>query len=292
MKELISVIIPTYGRNTTFLSRSLNSVLIQTYKPLEIIVVNDNDKESAEYLEIKSYCETIYNIIYLETNHIGSCLARNYAVNKSTGKYIAFLDDDDAWLPQKLEVQIQYFTSNVGLVFSNGYWVHTNIQPIKKESYRTSENFKKEVFFNDLLIKNYVGTTSQIIVLKKAFMECGGFNKDFIARHDYDLCLRISQKYRIVGAPDYLFEHYIHGGEQIIMDNKKSLIGYQLLYKTYKKFYNKNRIAKSNISYKISQAAFNEKNIFLGIKYMILAIVYHPSERKQLVKKIFSGKTF
>ena len=170
MQEFISVIIPTYGRSPFFLSRALSSVFKQTYHLFEVIVINDNHNKSPQYFEIKSYCETISNIIYLETNHCGSCLARNYAVEKSRGKYIAFLDDDDVWMPQKLEIQLQYFSSNIGIVFSNGYWVYTNVYPEKREVYRSPENFKKEVSFQDLLLKNFVGTTSQIMIKKKRLL--------------------------------------------------------------------------------------------------------------------------
>lgn len=292
MEELVSVIIPTYGRNSSFISRALSSVFAQTHCLLEIIVVNDNTTHSPQYFEIKRFCATVSGITYMETNHLGSCLARNYAVQKTTGKYIAFLDDDDVWLPQKLEIQLQYFKSDTGIVFSNGYWIYTNVYPKKRKAYRSPENFKKEVSFQDLLLQNYVGTTSQIMIKKSVFLECGGFNKNFVARHDYDLCLRVSQKYRIIGAPDFLFEHYVHGEGQIITDNKKSLIGYKLLYKTYKSAFNQNPIAKSNIAYKISRAAFNERRYFLFIKYMIMSLINNPSNRKQIIEKIFDGKTF
>lgn len=292
MQELISVVIPTYGRNSFFLSRALCSVFQQTYHSLEIIVVNDNKNNSTEYFEIKQFCTSVSSIIYLETGHIGSCLARNYAAEKSTGKYLAFLDDDDVWLPDKLKVQLQYFNHDTGIVFSNGYWIYTNTNPEIRKPYRSPGNFKKEVCFQDLLIQNYVGTTSQIMIKKSVFIECGGFNKDFIARHDYDLCLRVSKKYRIIGAPDFLFEHYVHGGDQIIMDNKKSLIGYKLLYKTYKSAFDQNHIAKSNIAYKISRAAFNEKKYLIFFIYMLISISYYPSNRKQIIEKIFNRNTF
>ena len=292
MEKLISVIIPTYGRDSFYISRALSSVFAQTYQPLEVIVINDNENGTLYYFEIKYFCTTFSNITYLETNHLGSCLARNYAVKKATGKYIAFLDDDDVWFPQKLEIQLKYFSSDTGIVFSNGYWVYTNVHPEKRKAYRSPENFKKEVSFQDLLFQNYVGTTSQIIIKKTVFRECGGFNKNFIARHDYDLCLKVSQKYRIIGAPDFLFEHYVHGDSQIITDNKKSLIGYKLLYKTYKNAFDKEHKAKSNIAYKISRAALNEKKYFLFGKYMFISILNNPSNKKQLIKKIFNRKTF
>lgn len=292
MDKLISVIIPTYGRSSYFISKALSSVFAQTYHKIEIIVVNDNDKGSSQYFEIKNFCATFCNVLYFETNHLGSCIARNYAVEKSTGEYIAFLDDDDVWFSQKLEIQLQYFKLDTGIVFSNGFWVYTNVTPEKRKVYRTPENFKKVVSFQDLLLQNYVGTTSQIMIRKSVFLECGGFDKNFVARHDYDLYLRVSQKYRIIGAPDFLFEHYVHGESQIIKDNRKSLIGYKLLYKTYKSAFEKNHIAKSNITYKISRSAFNERRYFFFIKYMIISVINNPLNAKQIIQKIFNGKTF
>ena len=292
MNNLVSAIIPTYNRKTKFLHQAVTSVRNQSYKFIEIIVINDNCFNSDIYNEIKEYCLCYSDIKYLETNHSGACFARNLAASHAQGSYLAFLDDDDVWLPDKISLQLKSFSPNTGLVYSNGYWVYTDHIPIERKPYRKPEKFHENITFEELLIQNHIGTTSQIIVKKNCFFECGKFDERFVARHDYDFCLRMSKRYELIGNPNFLFEHYYHSEEQIIKNNKKSLIGYQLLYHTYLHDYNHNPIAKSNICCKISRAAYNEKQYILWMKYLFLSIINQPSNIKKIFKQSIDGKTF
>lgn len=292
LNELVSAIIPTYNRAPQTLERAIESVRNQTYPFIEIIVINDNPPEAEYYLPIKNFCQNFNDIKYLESYGSGACHARNLGTDYAKGAYFAFLDDDDIWLPDKISIQLECFISNVGLVYSNGFWVYTDRYPYMKKTYRNPKSFQEEVTFHDLLYKNSIGTTSQIIVSKKCFLDCGRFDERFIARHDYEFCLRASKKYRLIGSSHFLFEHYYHNGEQIIKNNYKFYIGYSLLYKKYKKEYNKFPIAKSNISYKIARAAYNEKKYFTWIKYLSLAIKNNPKNTREIWGKTLDGNTF
>src|SRR5947207_1458623 len=100
----ISVVIPYYNREH-FIDETIQSVLAQTLKPLEIIIVNDCSRESSRrYLD--RYAD-VCNIIDLPVN-VGLAGARNAGIDAALGEFIAFLDDDDLWLPQKLELQRLY----------------------------------------------------------------------------------------------------------------------------------------------------------------------------------------
>lgn len=104
----ISVIIPFYNRET-YIDDAVQSVLAQTLKPLEIIIVNDCSKESSRrFLDRYKEACTILDL----PKNVGLAGARNAAIRVARGKYIALLDDDDIWLPQKLEVQYRYFQEN------------------------------------------------------------------------------------------------------------------------------------------------------------------------------------
>lgn len=109
---LVSVIIPYYNRGDT-LPRALDSVLLQTYKDLEIILVNDGSTDKCEQVVedyIIKHSEIKFKNIF-QTN-MGPSEARNNGVRNAKGKYIAFLDSDDSWEPQKLEIQIAYMEKN------------------------------------------------------------------------------------------------------------------------------------------------------------------------------------
>jgi len=106
--DKVSVIIPTYNRSN-FIDRAINSVLNQTYPNIEIIVIDDNGNETPArkiMIEKMRKYEASPNVRYLKNNkNMGGALARNIGIQESSGQYITFLDDDDEYLPNKVEVQ-------------------------------------------------------------------------------------------------------------------------------------------------------------------------------------------
>lgn len=110
MNELVSVIVPTY--KSRYLQECLNSILQQTYKNIEIIIVDDYSNDGTLDI-IKSYAAIYNNIIYIESNvNQGVGASRNKGITIAGGKYIAFLDHDDLWEPNKIEVQMECLNSN------------------------------------------------------------------------------------------------------------------------------------------------------------------------------------
>ena len=119
MNELVSVITPCYN-SEKFLDECISSVLNQTYQNWEMLIVDDNSSDNSSIL-IKSYSKKDERIkpLYLNDN-IGAAMARNKAISKAKGKYLAFLDSDDVWLPKKLEVQTNFMKkNNCAFVFSS-----------------------------------------------------------------------------------------------------------------------------------------------------------------------------
>ena len=109
-QPLVSVVIPTYNR-ADLIDRAINSVIEQSYKNLEIIVVDDNSQDKTAEV-VNSLGDNRIHYYYHNTN-LGGSAARNTGVNKSQGKYIAFLDSDDVWLPHKLENQLEEISANI-----------------------------------------------------------------------------------------------------------------------------------------------------------------------------------
>ena len=107
--KLVSVIITTYKRPTDILKRAIMSAIGQTYKNIEIIIVNDCPEQKELSKEIKKMISTIHDnrIKYIELDkNQGACIARNIGIKNSNGYYIALLDDDDEWVKEKIELQI------------------------------------------------------------------------------------------------------------------------------------------------------------------------------------------
>ena len=291
-EDLLSVIIPTYHRGLSTIQRAVNSVINQSYPYIETIVVDDNEDISTFSQELKAYCKH-QGIIYIKQfGRTGACNARNLGVVNSTGKYIAFLDDDDEWFPSKVSEQIAVLKQGFDFVFCNGLNVYVPDIPGKKREwkYRSDDNFIEMPGFNDMLIKNYVGTTSQIILTRECFFHIGGFDPLFEARQDYDLCIRASKEHKLYGLNKILFKHYIHSSFQISKDSLAALQGYRRLYVKYKSFYKKSPEAYINICCKISKSYLHNKKYFLWFLWILKAFFKKPNNLNNIFRKSSESK--
>ena len=140
-ENFVSIIIPTYNRSLNYIRRAIKSIQQQTYKNYEIIISDDNLPNSNYSLQINDYCVR-NNLKYLNTSgRKGANVARNRGADIAVGNYLAFLDDDDVWVKNKLELQLNYFTDdNIGMVYSNGYVLTSN----SKYLYTKYKKFVKE----------------------------------------------------------------------------------------------------------------------------------------------------
>lgn len=198
MNKLVSIIIPTYKRPET-LSRAINSVLNQTYRPIEIFVVDDNDpnteyRESTEMV-MKGYVNNpLITYIKHEKNKNGSA-ARNTGARYSKGAYLAFLDDDDEYLPTKIEAQVnrlEELNSSWGICYSRYYRKCGN--KIISVSGETREG---NVWFYELCRNFWHGGGTGPLVRRKVFMEVGGFDESFERNQDYEYMIKITKKYKL-----------------------------------------------------------------------------------------------
>ena len=166
MNDSVSVIIPTYNRPQS-LSRAIKSVLVQTHKNYEILVINDSDDEKPVLEVIENFNDN--RIKYFNNERVkGGNGARNTGIIKSKGEYIAFLDDDDEWLPDKIKNQIKYLTdkkSNYSGVF--GAFLLQKKNRWIAQSYNTN-CLKIE---NVLTDKISIGSSSNLIFERKIFRD-------------------------------------------------------------------------------------------------------------------------
>lgn len=191
----VSVVIPSFNRYE-YLLNAIESIRNQTYKKYEIIVVND-DSTQDEYYENK-FPESV-NVIHIkrsETPNWGGSrpAVRNYGINASSGEYVAFLDDDDYWLPNKLEMQIEKIKkNNVGFSCTEGYFgygVYDNSKNYPK--YNSEHHYKKikkkfkktkyikrnqfpEIWTYDFLINHNCVVLSSVLVNTDLIKQLGGF---------------------------------------------------------------------------------------------------------------------
>ena len=200
----ISVVIPSYNRKD-FLKRSIDSAINQTKKPLEIIVVDDGSTDGTEAM-IKSDYDFVK---FIKQKNKGVSAARNIGIKVSIGEWICFLDSDDEWKKDKLEKQINAMKSNPGYKFfhSNEIWIKNGLRINQKKKHK---KYGGDIF--DECLDMCRISPSSVMIDKTVFDEVGNFNEDLVVCEDYELWLRICDKYRVFFIDEPLIIKY--GGHQ------------------------------------------------------------------------------
>ncbi len=186
--ELISVVIPVFNAETT-IEQAIQSVINQTYKHIEIIVINDGSKDATESIVLG----LPYDIHYIKQDNAGAAEARNNGVNSAKGNFIAFLDADDVWHRQKLELQMRAFILHPEIAFCSTLGRVSDRDNYLQ--YCTHEFEEPEILvindFNTIFRNPYFGTPT-IMMRKSVFTEVGGLDTSFKTGEDIDLWLRTS----------------------------------------------------------------------------------------------------
>jgi len=186
----VSVIIPTFNRSKKVV-RAIESVLNQSIKDFEIIVVDDGSTDNtnqalARYMSAIKYIRQPVNR--------GVSAARNIGIKSSTAPWVAFLDSDDYWLNEKLSVQMEFVDSNSGTVAcqTEEIWIRNGrrVNPKRKHKKPSGNIFKES-------LKLCLVSPSSVILKRSLFEEVGLFDETFPAAEDYDLWLRISCRHPI-----------------------------------------------------------------------------------------------
>ena len=200
----ISVVIPSYNRKE-FLKRSIDSAINQTKKPFEIIVVDDGSTDGTETM-IKSDYDFVK---FIKQKNKGVSAARNIGIEVSIGEWICFLDSDDEWKKDKLEKQINAMKSNPGYKFfhSNEIWIKNGLRINQKKKHK---KYGGDIF--DKCLDMCRISPSSVMINKTVFDEVGNFNEDLVVCEDYELWLRICDKYRVFFIDEPLIIKY--GGHQ------------------------------------------------------------------------------
>lgn len=206
------------------LPRALASVRNQSYPNIEIVVVDDGSTDTTpEILESFEFENTFIHLRNEQSQ--GACRARNQGIEASSGIFVAGLDDDDEWHPHRIEFLMKAYSDEFACVTSDVRLIYPK---------RTVQwNKEKIITFNDLLYSNRVG--NQVLVKKQRLDEVGGFDESLEAAQDYDLWLRLSEKYgpiKNVNKP--LQSIYLNHDADQITNPKSQLSGYLRFYKKHK----------------------------------------------------------
>lgn len=199
----VSVIIPTHNRSDS-VGWAIQTVLKQTETDLEVIVVNDGSTDDTEKL-LKAWSRCDSRLRHVTIPNSGLAAARNVGITSSRGKYLAFLDDDDWWRRDKLAKQLRLFKTSkyrggLGLVYCWHYWVNgrSKIEGELKIS-------KRGDVFPEIIKGNMIcGSGSAALVKKECFEKVGIFNNRLKLAEDWDMWIRIANRYFIDFVPEPL----------------------------------------------------------------------------------------
>lgn len=266
----VSVIIPSFNR-ASVLERAIKSVLNQTYKNFELIIINDGSTDNTQEL-LGHYSD--YKII--DTKNYGVSCARNTGLTHATGEWIAFLDSDDEWLPNKLEKQIQFIKENpdIFLVHGDEIWIRNGVRVNPKNKHKKGGG---DQFCASL--KLCAISPSVALIKKELLDEFGGFNPDYPVCEDYDLWLKITQKYPIGFIDDFLIMKY--GGHEDQLSQKYKAMDYWRIKSI------ENLLKNGDLSPRQEEVALEE--IFSKCKILLKGYTKHGNTNSDYceIKKIY-----
>lgn len=209
MNDIVSVIIPSYKGYDSVCS-SVESVINQTYKFIEIIVVDDNGLGSEDQIKtmnsLQGYIDAKQIIYIAHEENKNASVARNTGIKKSTGRYIAFLDDDDCFKPNKIEKSVNALEGTpetVGLVYTAFECIYSNGQ---KEIINNGHS--DNVYIDFLLGKIRIGSSS-VLLKREAVLSVDGFDESFRRHQDWEFLTRVLEKYDAVFLDESLLDKVI-----------------------------------------------------------------------------------
>jgi len=217
IENLVSIIIPTYNR-PVLLKRAIQSILNQTYQNFEILVIDNCIENRVENIVIQINDKRIK---YYFNSTRGPSSARNYGLSVAKGKYIAFLDDDDEYIPDKLEKQMNYLYPNTDIywTYGAGKIISKNDIVIYRPKYKFCSTFLIGVYCQILM--------PSILFRSECFKKDDLFDDTMFFAEDWDLWYRISTKFKVKATSDLVYIVHCEHEEKRLTENEKIIEGFR-----------------------------------------------------------------
>lgn len=297
----VSIIIPTYN-SSRFIKRTIGSVLAQTFRDWELIIVDDCSRDSTE-LAVREFAKFDKRIKFIKTpeNSGGPATPKNIGLENAVGEYVAFLDHDDEWFPEKLEKQLRVFQNskdeNLGLV---SCYINLVEEKTKKNISKHTKLFRGDVL-PKIIKENFIVTTSSVMIKNEIIKKIGFFDSSFKTFDDWDMWIRIAEKGYYFDFVNSVLINYISHGENAYFNNSKRKDDqeFTLIYKKHNEIISKYSMKMMGHyylyqkDYKKARECFlkniQNKNIFLEEKIKTLGFIfltYFPKSEK-LLRKIW-----
>jgi len=270
----VSIIIPTHNR-AELLPRAIATVLNQTFQDFEIIVVDDASEDNTQDI-MKNFADQRIRYIRHEINK-GVATARNTGILNSQGRYIAFLDDDDEWLPGKLEKQFELLEKSpiVGVAYTGSFAIEASSRKILNQlSPREKGNI-----FDKICIQKSIAPTSTFFLRKECFEKVGLFDASLDFGEDFDMWLRISKEFRFEYIEEPLVRFSVPDSRHSLSGNYDLMIrGNEAQLRKYASLFASDRKSYSHCYLGLGVLYCYNGNVSKGRESLIKAIKIYPFE--------------
>jgi len=288
---LVSCVIPTYKRNDT-LGRAIKSVLNQTYQNIEVLVVDDNEHGSEYRIKVLDIIKDVNSprVRYVTQKvHINGAEARNAGIRAANGDWIAFLDDDDEWLPTKIEKQMAALEMHPDAAGASCYYN----EYVDGKLFHSCPPYTTDDLNFKVLTRQIAMYTPTLLMRKDKLMEFGGFDNRLRRHQDLQLLAEYTHRNNMLVVEECLVNVY---GDSLI--NRPSLENFiqvkkdyfasiKNVFESYPK--HKQTLIKCAHYYEVMFCALKVKNFGAAIKYAAKAGI-HPEAIKMLAKRFKDKK--
>ena len=286
---MVSVVIPAYNAED-YIRETLDSVLTQSYQNIEIIIVNDGSTDSTELI-LQEFAKAYKQIKYFNQSNSGVSEARNHAISKATGSYIALLDADDVWYQNNLEEKINIFEN-----YSEIDWVFSGMDFLLDgdRTGKAPRGIQGEFLDLILLWESEVvpGPCSNIVFRRKCYDEGIFFDRRFSTAADQDFTIQLAARYKgyYINKPLWKYRVLEQSMSRNISIMEKDHIGvYQKAKRLglFRSFWFKQRCF-SNLYLILAGSWWKNGNDKLkGLYFILKALLYYPLNIKKLIVKFF-----
>lgn len=298
MKSVLATI-TTHKRKPEMVERAIKSVVAQTYTDWDLVVVDDSpaDYEFRDDVRkmVEGWSRRDSRIRYVpHDKNYGASHARNTALKIAYNEgfeFIGYLDDDDEWLPEKLEKQIAKFNArdeNTALVYCRSYIMNDEgkITGMEFEYNGEKRPLHEGNIFDKLIIFDFIGTCTNPMIRTKFFNDTGGFDEDIPAREDWDAWLRLAKKYKISYVDEGLMIYHSHNNEHLGRNPVTQRIGFEKILAKNWNYIKDNKYAHWSILTKIAKSYAQSKEYGKSFMTGLKAVSLQPLRIKANMKTL------
>lgn len=262
MKPRVSINLCCYN-SEKYLRETLDSIVSQTYEDWELVIINDGSSDSTESI-VSEYIERGHPIVYHYQKNKGLAFSRNEALKRSQGEYIAFIDHDDLWMPEKLSKQVSFFESNpeVDFLYSNSFIM----DPVKSKKYLAYRKLQPSGYVFERFLCRYPVGILTVLVRRTAFEKLYElFDSNLKLSEEYDVFMRILYNAKAAYMAEPLAIYRVHSNMsslrfkekypdeiEYVSEKLKRMIGTNL--RKYESSFKKHKIQLEYLKAKIKMA--------------------------------------